>query len=93
MRPPSLGVSLAAGGVAGTAVDVTLFPLDTLKTRLQSEAGFWKAGGFSRLYAGLGPAAAGSAPNAAIFFASYEMTKVLYFTYNPFVIQICIFGV
>ena len=33
-------VSLAAGGTAGTAVDVALFPLDTLKTRLQSDAGF-----------------------------------------------------
>jgi len=28
--------SLMAGGMAGTAVDVFLFPLDTVKTRLQS---------------------------------------------------------
>ena len=33
-------VALAAGGTAGTAVDVALFPLDTIKTRLQSDAGF-----------------------------------------------------
>ena len=33
-------VALAAGGAAGTAVDVALFPLDTIKTRLQSNAGF-----------------------------------------------------
>ena len=52
-----------AGGVAGTTVDVVLFPLDTLKTRLQSSRGFWKAGGFSRIYSGILPAAVGSAPS------------------------------
>ena len=51
-----------AGGVAGTSVDVILYPLDTLKTRLQSAQGFWKAGGFRGVYAGLGSAALGSAP-------------------------------
>lgn len=52
-----------AGGVAGTAVDIALFPLDTLKTRLQSEAGFRASGGFRGIYSGLGPAALASAPN------------------------------
>ena len=37
-------VALAAGGAAGTAVDVALFPLDTIKTRLQSDAGFLRYG-------------------------------------------------
>ena len=41
---------------------MTLFPLDTLKTRLQSAQGFWKAGGFRGIYSGLGSAALGSAP-------------------------------
>ena len=75
MRRDSLSACLVAGGAAGTAVDVSLFPLDTLKTRLQSEQGFWKSGGFSRVYAGLGPAALGSAPNAAAFFVTYEGIK------------------
>ena len=44
--------SLLAGASAGTAVDVTLFPLDTLKTRLQAANGFWKAGGFNGIYNG-----------------------------------------
>ena len=35
-------LALIAGGCAGTTVDVALFPLDTLKTRLQAEGGFWK---------------------------------------------------
>ncbi|KAG8225272.1 hypothetical protein J437_LFUL006505 [Ladona fulva] len=64
-----------AGGAAGTAVDISLFPLDTIKTRLQSRQGFWKAGGFRGIYAGLGPAAAGSAPNAAVFFCTYDWVK------------------
>jgi len=71
----SLLSCLVAGGAAGTAVDVSLFPLDTLKTRLQSAEGFWKSGGFKRIYAGVGPAALGSAPNAALFFLTYEWTK------------------
>ncbi|XP_032228179.1 S-adenosylmethionine mitochondrial carrier protein [Nematostella vectensis] len=73
--PVPFGVSLVAGGVAGTAVDVILYPLDTIKTRLQSAEGFFKAGGFRSLYAGLGSCAAGSAPSAATFFASYELMK------------------
>ena len=43
-------------------MDVTLFPLDTIKTRVQSGVGFRKAGGFSGIYRGLGPAFIGSAP-------------------------------
>ena len=52
-----------SGGVAGLTVDVTLFPLDTIKTRLQSRRGFWASGGFKRIYAGIGPAAVSSAPS------------------------------
>jgi solute carrier family 25 S-adenosylmethionine transporter 26 len=48
--------------VAGTSVDIALFPLDTIKTRLQSAHGFFKAGGFRGVYSGLSAAAAGSAP-------------------------------
>lgn len=74
---PSFIVSLLAGAVAGTTVDVVLFPLDTLKTRLQSQQGFWNAGGFSKVYSGLASAALGSAPTAALFFCTYEGTKQL----------------
>lgn len=91
----SMWASLLAGGVAGTSVDVVLFPLDTIKTRMQSANGFWKAGGFKGIYSGLIPAASGSAPTAALFFVTYEYTKkflyasqILHFTntyQNPFV--------
>ncbi|GAA6082207.1 S-adenosylmethionine mitochondrial carrier protein isoform X1 [Tachysurus ichikawai] len=56
-------------------VDLTLFPLDTIKTRLQSQQGFHKAGGFRGIYAGVPSAAVGSFPNAAAFFVTYESTK------------------
>ncbi|XP_037830992.1 S-adenosylmethionine mitochondrial carrier protein isoform X1 [Kryptolebias marmoratus] len=67
--------SLVAGGCAGMCVDLTLFPLDTIKTRLQSQQGFYKAGGFRGIYAGVPSAAVGSFPNAAAFFVTYECTK------------------
>ena len=57
---------MQAGGIAGTIVDVVLFPLDTIKTRLQSRNGFWAAGGFRSIYAGIAPAAAGSAPSGNV---------------------------
>eukprot|EP00553_Chaetoceros_curvisetus_P000889 CAMPEP_0204627704 /NCGR_PEP_ID=MMETSP0717-20131115/14215_1 /ASSEMBLY_ACC=CAM_ASM_000666 /TAXON_ID=230516 /ORGANISM="Chaetoceros curvisetus" /LENGTH=285 /DNA_ID=CAMNT_0051644047 /DNA_START=85 /DNA_END=942 /DNA_ORIENTATION=+ len=69
-------VSLVAGGLAGTSVDVALYPIDTLKTRLQSPKGFLAAGGFRGVYNGLGAAAIGSAPGAALFFSVYESLKV-----------------
>jgi len=77
MSDGSFLTSLISGGLAGTAVDISLFPLDTIKTRLQSQQGFWAAGGFKRIYAGLGPAAVGSAPNAAVFFCTYDSVKRL----------------
>ena len=72
---PSFLTSLVAGGIAGTSVDVALFPIDTLKTRAQAPSGFWKAGGFRGIYNGIGAAAAGSAPGAALFFSTYETMK------------------
>lgn len=52
-----------------------MFPIDTIKTRLQSERGFWRSGGFSGIYRGLGTAAVGSSPTAALFFVTYESIK------------------
>lgn len=72
---PPFTTALVAGGIAGTTVDLTLFPLDTLKTRLQSAQGFFASGGFRGIYRGVGSAALGSAPGAAFFFCTYEATK------------------
>ncbi|CCG84515.1 protein of unknown function [Taphrina deformans PYCC 5710] len=68
-------VPLLSGAFAGLAVDLSLFPLDTLKTRLQAEGGFLINGGYRHLYKGMGSIAAGSAPGAALFFLSYEFSK------------------
>ncbi|XP_016005709.2 S-adenosylmethionine mitochondrial carrier protein isoform X4 [Rousettus aegyptiacus] len=75
MDQPGFTASLVAGGVAGVSVDLILFPLDTIKTRLQSPQGFNKAGGFRGIYAGVPSAAIGSFPNAAAFFITYEYVK------------------
>ena len=72
---PQPHAALCSGALAGMGVDVLLFPLDTIKTRLQSDKGFLRSGGFTRLWSGIGPVAIGSGPGAAIFFLTYEGTK------------------
>ena len=67
--------ALTGGAVSGFSVDAILFPIDTIKTRLQSQQGFPKSGGFSRLYAGIGPLLMGSMPSAATFFLTYEIVR------------------
>ncbi|RHZ47103.1 hypothetical protein Glove_593g25 [Diversispora epigaea] len=75
METTNLKQALVAGGIAGTTVDVILFPLDTLKTRLQSKTGFYASGGFRGIYSGLASVVVGSAPAASTFFISYEYLK------------------
>lgn len=58
---------LQSGGGAGLCVDIALFPLDTVKTRLQSPAGFRQAGGVRGIYAGIGSVAVGSVPGGLLF--------------------------
>lgn len=81
-------LSLFAGAIAGFTVDAVLFPLDTLKTRMQlatAAASSAPTGAVSAarqnllkgLYQGFGPAVAASAPAAAAFFAVYDYTKKL----------------
>lgn len=68
-------VSLAAGAFAGTTTEALLFPLDSLKTRLQSRHGFYASGGFRGVYRGVGTAICAAAPASAIFFSTYEASK------------------
>jgi solute carrier family 25 S-adenosylmethionine transporter 26 len=72
---PTFTTALLSGALAGTTVDLSLYPLDTLKTRLQSSAGFLASGGFTGIYRGVGSAIIGSAPGAALFFSTYEFSK------------------
>ncbi len=41
--------ALISGALAGVLVDLILYPLDTIKTRLQAANGFFLAGGFTGL--------------------------------------------
>ncbi|KAG7089646.1 hypothetical protein E1B28_011308 [Marasmius oreades] len=72
---PTFVQSLLSGGAAGTAVDLLFFPIDTIKTRLQSVQGFARAGGFKGVYKGVGSVVIGSAPGAAAFFTTYDFLK------------------
>lgn len=67
--------SLVAGALAGLVVDVSLYPIDTIKTRMQSKEGFWKSGGLRKIYRGLSAVAVGSIPGGAAFFFFYDVTK------------------
>lgn len=73
--PPPFALAVVAGGCASATVDVAIYPLDTLKTRLQAPAGFAVSGGWRRLFAGVLPTALSSVPGGAVFFGVYELTK------------------
>ena len=88
----SLTAVMTAGGAAGVAMWIPVFPVDTIKSRLQSAEGTPTIGGTVReLYArnglrsffpGMGPAMARAVPaNAATFLgvelAQKAMTKIL----------------
>ena len=70
--PPWWHVPIA-GGIAGMTVDLLLFRLDTIKTRLQSRPG---AAGSAlpagRFYRGIATQLAQSFPSAAVFFFAYD---------------------
>ncbi|XP_047322013.1 S-adenosylmethionine carrier 1, chloroplastic/mitochondrial-like [Impatiens glandulifera] len=63
-----------AGSVAGVMVETALYPIDTIKTRLQAARGGGKII-FKGLYAGLAGNLAGVLPASAIFLGVYEPTK------------------
>ncbi len=77
----SLFTPLVAGGVAGAFTDTMLFPLDTVKTRLQAGGGGSTTSPlFRHMYRGIGPAALVAAPSAATFFAVYDFGKLNWFS-------------
>jgi len=67
--------SLFGGCAAGLSCDMLLFPLDTIKTRLQAPQGFLKAGGFKGIYKGIGPVMAATGPHSALYFVTYDAFK------------------
>ncbi|CAF3323295.1 unnamed protein product [Rotaria socialis] len=67
--------SLVAGSIAGCAVDLSLYPIDTIKTRLQEKNNLNRRLLFSSLYSGVGSVLIGSGPASALFFLGYNLTK------------------
>lgn len=73
--------NLLAGAVAGCAVEGALYPIDTIKTRLQAMIGgggfqaLIKSGGGKGLYAGVWGNLAGVVPSSALFMSVYEPVK------------------
>ncbi|XP_024181541.1 S-adenosylmethionine carrier 1, chloroplastic/mitochondrial isoform X3 [Rosa chinensis] len=63
-----------AGGTAGVVVETALYPIDTIKTRLQAARGGGKIV-LKGLYSGLAGNLAGVLPASAIFVGVYEPTK------------------
>eukprot|EP00262_Sarcandra_glabra_P000469 TRINITY_DN10552_c0_g1_i1.p1 TRINITY_DN10552_c0_g1~~TRINITY_DN10552_c0_g1_i1.p1 ORF type:complete len:358 (-),score=58.25 TRINITY_DN10552_c0_g1_i1:152-1111(-) len=63
-----------AGGAAGVVVETALYPIDTIKTRLQAVHGGGKII-LKGLYSGLAGNLAGVLPASAIFVGVYEPTK------------------
>ncbi|GAQ79393.1 mitochondrial substrate carrier family protein [Klebsormidium nitens] len=67
-------IGAVSGGAAGVSVETALYPIDTIKTRLQvlSKGGSLS---FKGLYSGLSGNLAGVLPASAIFVAIYEPLK------------------
>ena len=79
----SLPAIMAAGGAAGVAMWIPVFPVDTIKSRLQSSEGnlgimgtvrqLYARGGFKAFFPGMGPAMARAVPANAATFLGVEL--------------------
>jgi len=79
----SLPAILAAGGAAGVAMWIPVFPVDTIKSRLQSAegrptiggtiSGLYKGGGIKAFFPGFGPAICRAVPANAATFLGVEL--------------------
>ena len=79
----SLPAVMAAGGTAGIAMWIPVFPVDTVKSRLQSMEGsptmsgvikgLYRNGGLKAFFPGFGPAIARAVPANAATFLGVEL--------------------
>ncbi|KAI4274395.1 MAG: hypothetical protein LQ337_003967 [Flavoplaca oasis] len=79
----SLTAVMTAGGAAGVAMWIPVFPIDTVKSRLQSAdgrptiggtiSGLWRSGGLRAFFPGIGPAMARAVPANAATFLGVEL--------------------
>lgn len=71
-------VSAIAGGVAGISIDFALFPVDSIKTRLQASSkkiDYTKEAKQVSKYKGFLSAMLAAFPCAAVFWCTYEYSK------------------
>ncbi|CCD23451.1 carnitine:acyl carnitine antiporter NDAI_0B04170 [Naumovozyma dairenensis CBS 421] len=84
-----------AGGIAGMSMWLAVFPIDTIKTKLQASSGtgsqsmlsatkeiYLKRGGIKGFFPGLGPALLRSFPANAATFLGVELTHSFFKKYN-----------
>lgn len=73
-----------AGGLAGGVTNAIIFPLDTIKTMMQTNsklnnfdniANYLSKKGISKIYSGFIPAVVGAIPSSALYFGTYEGIK------------------
>jgi len=74
MEAKELAGHVSAGIIAGTSVEAALYPIDTIKTRLQAARGGASVN-WRNLYKGVSGNLAGVIPACAVFFAVYEPAK------------------
>jgi solute carrier family 25 S-adenosylmethionine transporter 26 len=83
---------LLAGAFAAFTVDLLVYPLDTIKTRIQSpnykklyttDSGQISRTLFRGLYQGIGSVVLATIPSSGAFFTTYEGTKALLHSLNP----------
>lgn len=77
MSEPSFGVLLASGMFASLAVDLPLYPVDTLRTRLQAPNGLFANGGLRGIWNGYSTVVLMSMPASGAFFVAYDQTQLL----------------
>ena len=70
--------NVLAGGIAAMITDLTFFPLETIKTRLQTSNQFLKRSIFRNVYTGISAQIAISFPAGSIYFVGYEGTKFIF---------------
>jgi solute carrier family 25 iron transporter 28/37 len=90
MEGVSLSTAMIAGSFAGVSEHVCMFPVDTIKTRMQASAAHGqptypsvfsalvtvaKTEGIARLYRGLGAIVVGAIPSHAFYFGVYETAR------------------
>lgn len=84
----SLTAVMAAGGAAGIAMWIPVFPVDTIKSRLQSAEGnptmggtireLYGRGGLKAFFPGIGPAMARAVPANAATFLGVELAQMAF---------------